>query len=186
MRINELAERSGVSAATIKYYVREGLVPGGDRTGYNQVTYDESHLHRIRLIRALLDLGRLPIATAKQVIEAVEEPGRAPHSILGVAQRAVSASTVDDVLSIATDLGHADLADMLDEYRTVAAQLAGREVAWLTRSGEEQDRDTLAERAIVGTILGDALLAAVRREAQKRASATHFAPDRGSPSSSRG
>lgn len=173
MRINELAEQSGVPAATIKYYVREGLLPGGDRTGYNQVTYAEPHLHRIRLIRALLDLGRLPIARVKQVIEAVEDPDRSTHSTLGVAQRSVSGLSVDEVLSVAENLGHPDLANLLDAYRTAAKHLADLEVAWLDRTAPGEP-DLLAERAVVGTVLGDALLMAVRRDAQKAASATHF------------
>ena len=172
MRINELAEQSGVPAATIKYYVREGLLPGGDRTGYNQVSYRESHLHRLRLLRALTGLGRLPIATTRAVIAAVDDPGRSPHSILGEAQRAVSATSVDEVLAVAESLGHPDLGDLLELYRETASRLADREVKWLARAGD--DLDTLAERAVIGTILGDALLTATRREAQKNASRAEF------------
>jgi DNA-binding transcriptional MerR regulator len=171
VRINELAERSGVSAATIKYYVREGLLRGGDRAGYNQVSYDESHLHRIRLLRALLGLGGLPVAVAKEVIAAVDDPERTVHSTLGEAQRAVSKTSVEQVLTVADELGHPDLLDMLEAYRAAARQLATLEVKWL---GRTDDRDTLTERAVIGTILGDALLTAARREAQKQASATRF------------
>jgi DNA-binding transcriptional MerR regulator len=175
MRINELAEQSGVPAATIKYYVREGLLPGGERAGYNQVSYDESHLHRIRLLRALIGLGGIPVAVVKRVVAAVEDPERTVHSTLGEAQRAVAASSVDEVLATADELGHADLADLLSAYRDTAAQLAELELKWLERAGD--DLDALTERAVIGTVLGDALLAAVRREAQKQASRTHFATD---------
>ena len=172
MHINELSERSGVTPATIKYYVREGLLPGGDRSGYNQVAYDESHLHRIRLVCALLGLGGLPVAKAKEVIAAVDDPDRSTHSTLGEAQRAVSKTSVEEVLSTAKELGHPDLADMLEAYRAAAEQLAVLEMNWLGQPGD--DREVLTERAVIGTILGDALLTATRREAQKQASATHF------------
>ncbi len=172
MRINELAEQSGVPAATIKYYVREGLLPGGERTGYNQVSYGTSHLHRLRLLRALTGLGGLPVATTRAVIAAVDDRGRSPHSILGETQRAVSATSVDEVLAVAESLGHPDLGDLLELYRETAARLADSEVEWLARAGD--DRDTLAERAVIGTILGDALLTATRREAQKNASRREF------------
>ena len=172
MHINELSERSGVSPATIKYYVREGLLPGGDRSGYNQVAYDESHLHRIRLLRALLGLGGLPVAATKEVIAAVDDPERSAHSTLGEAQRAVSKTSVEEVLTVAKELGHPDLADMLDAYRTAAEQLATLEINWLGHPGD--NREVLTERAVIGTILGDALLTATRREAQKQASSTHF------------
>ncbi len=187
MRINELAEQSGVAPATIKYYVREGLLPGGDRAGYNQVEYGTSHLHRIRLLRAMIGLGGLPVALVKQVIAVVDDPGRTAHSTVGEAQRAVSAgrarpgrstatpdhaTTVDEVLITAEDLGHGDIADLLDAYRESAAHLAELELKWLERAGD--DLDALTERAVIGTVLGDALLTAVRREAQKQASRTHF------------
>lgn len=172
MRINELAEQSGIPVATIKYYVREGLLPGGDRTGYNQVEYDESHLHRLRLLRALIGLSGLPVATTKEVIEAVDDPARTAHSTLGVAQRAVSKLSVDEVLEVAKDLGHPDLADLLAVYQRTAEQLAALEIQWLAKAAG--DRDALTERSVIGTILGDALLTATRREAQKNASRAEF------------
>ncbi|WP_433159410.1 hypothetical protein [Kribbella sp. CA-247076] len=114
----------------------------------------------------------------------VDDPGRTVHSTLGEAQRAVSTTSVDEVLRTADALGHSDLADMLIPYREAADQLAELELQWLAgptldRAGIDPDRtgadlDTLAERAVIGTILGDALLTAVRREAQKQASATRF------------
>lgn len=172
MRINELAERSGVPVATIKYYVREGLLPGGDRTGYNQVAYDETHVHRLRLIRTLIGLAGLPIAVTKTVIAAVDDPDRTAHSTLGEAQRAVSTTSVDEVIAVAESLGHPDLVDMLAEYRRAADELAALEIRWLAKAAD--DRDLLAERAVIGTVLGDALLTAARRDAQKAASRTQF------------
>ena len=53
MRIAELSRDSGVPVPTIKYYVREGLLPPGELTSPNQAQYDASHLRRLRLIRAL-------------------------------------------------------------------------------------------------------------------------------------
>ena len=47
MRIAELSRRSGVSVPTIKYYLREGLLAAGERTGPNQARYDEAHLRRL-------------------------------------------------------------------------------------------------------------------------------------------
>jgi len=67
MRIGELARRSGVSIPTIKYYLREGLLPPGAATAPNQASYGEEHLHRLRLIRALLDVGGLTVAAAREV-----------------------------------------------------------------------------------------------------------------------
>ncbi|KUP95458.1 MerR family transcriptional regulator, partial [Thermobifida cellulosilytica] len=68
MRIGELSRRSGVSVPTIKYYLREGMLPEGERTAANQVRYSESHLRRLRLIRGLIDVGGLPVPTVREVL----------------------------------------------------------------------------------------------------------------------
>ncbi|MFI5805900.1 MerR family transcriptional regulator [Streptomyces sp. NPDC051561] len=73
MRLAELSERSGVSLATIKYYLRQGLLAPGDRVSATTAEYDESHLRRLRLVRALLQVGRLPVATAKKVLGHVDD-----------------------------------------------------------------------------------------------------------------
>jgi hypothetical protein len=57
MRLSELSERSGVSIATIKYYLREGLLAPGRRVSATTADYDESHLRRLRLVRALIQSG---------------------------------------------------------------------------------------------------------------------------------
>ncbi|GMA88788.1 hypothetical protein GCM10025868_40380 [Angustibacter aerolatus] len=43
--------------ATVKYYLREGLLPPGTPTSRTQAQYDEEHVRRLRLVRALLDVG---------------------------------------------------------------------------------------------------------------------------------
>ncbi|MFD9033412.1 MerR family transcriptional regulator [Streptomyces sp. NPDC059567] len=85
MRIGELSRRTGVSVPTIKYYVREGLLPAGQLTSPNQASYDETHERRLRLIRALLDVGGLSVAAIREVIAAVEDPDRSVHKLLGAA-----------------------------------------------------------------------------------------------------
>ncbi len=89
MRISELARRAGISVATAKYYLREGLLPGGTVTGPNQATYDDGHLHRLRLIRALREVGGLEIRAIRAVVAAIEDEGLSQHELLGVAQRAL-------------------------------------------------------------------------------------------------
>ncbi len=73
MRLAELSERSGVSTATIKYYLREGLLPPGERVSATQAEYDEEHLRRLRLVRAMVQVGRIPVATAREVLAAVDD-----------------------------------------------------------------------------------------------------------------
>ncbi|MFB7939925.1 MerR family transcriptional regulator [Streptomyces sp. NPDC056049] len=85
MRIGELSRRTGVSVPTIKFYVREGLLPAGRLTSPNQAAYEETHVRRLRLIRALIDVGGLSVAAVREVIAAVDDTGRPVHRLLGEA-----------------------------------------------------------------------------------------------------
>jgi DNA-binding transcriptional MerR regulator len=89
MRLAELSERSGVSTATIKYYLREGLLPPGGRITATQSAYGEDHLRRLRLVRALIQVGRMPVATAREVLKAAEDESLSQHLRLGAAVRAL-------------------------------------------------------------------------------------------------
>ncbi len=90
MRIAELSRESGVPVATIKYYVREGLLPRGELTSPNQAAYDDRHVRRLRLIRALVEAGNLSIAETRDVLASIDSPGKTLHQTLGKAQRAVT------------------------------------------------------------------------------------------------
>jgi DNA-binding transcriptional MerR regulator len=97
MKIAELSRRSGVAVPTIKYYVREGLVRPGELTSPNQARYDEEHLRRLRLIRALVEVGGLSIAETRDVLASIDSPGKTLHETLGKAQHAVTPSLTKEV-----------------------------------------------------------------------------------------
>lgn len=90
MRIAELSRRTGVPVPTIKYYLREGLIPPGERTSVNQAQYDDSHVRRLTLIRALLDVGGLSVAAAHEVLAKTAPPGTTVFEMLGKAQYAMT------------------------------------------------------------------------------------------------
>jgi DNA-binding transcriptional MerR regulator len=76
--MSELAERSGVSAGTIKHYLREGLLGEGDdivRTSRNMAYYPPEYVERIRLIKRLQEDRFMPLRVIKdQIVErAVEQ-----------------------------------------------------------------------------------------------------------------
>ncbi len=90
MRIGELSRRSAVSIPTIKFYLREGLLPAGVATATNQAEYADAHVQRLRLIRALIDAGRLSVAATREILSALDDGTLAPHDLLGVAHDAVT------------------------------------------------------------------------------------------------
>ncbi|MFF4144016.1 MerR family transcriptional regulator [Streptomyces sp. NPDC001698] len=83
MKISELSRRSGVPIPTIKYYLRDGLLPQGHATAANQAVYDEDHLRRLRLIRTLISVRQLSVSATKEILSAVTHEGD-PHQILGI------------------------------------------------------------------------------------------------------
>lgn len=85
MRLAELSARSGVATATIKYYLREGLLAPGRQVNATTAEYDESHLRRLRLVRALIQVGRVPVAKAKEVLQHVDDESLGRTIRLGAA-----------------------------------------------------------------------------------------------------
>ncbi|MFJ2827165.1 MerR family transcriptional regulator [Streptomyces sp. NPDC087263] len=85
MRLTELSERSGVSIATIKYYLREGLLAPGRRIGATTAEYGEDHLRRLRLVRALIQEGRVPVTTAREVLGHIDNDSLGRTIRLGAA-----------------------------------------------------------------------------------------------------
>jgi DNA-binding transcriptional MerR regulator len=90
MRISELSRRSGVPVATIKYYLREELLPAGVATSATQAEYDDHHLRRLRLARALVSVRGLSVSTTREVLRALDEHSTDLHLLLGLALGAVS------------------------------------------------------------------------------------------------
>lgn len=68
-----LSERSGVSVASIKFYLREGLLPPGDPSRPHRAYYDERHLRRLAIVRAMRDAD-ISIEAMRRAFEAVDAP----------------------------------------------------------------------------------------------------------------
>ncbi|MEV0233624.1 MerR family transcriptional regulator [Nonomuraea sp. NPDC050786] len=206
MRISELSAKSGVAIPTIKYYLREGLLHQGQQTAATRAEYDESHLRRLRLIRAMLEVGRLPVAAIKKVIEAVEDESLPVHEMLGTAHYALSPAVEpepgedwqlarDQVDRLIADLGwniapHAPTRDELAQTLVRMRQLGMAidltpyaETARTLVSEVEMDkipfhgpRDAAVEALVLGTVLYGKAFDALRRMAQESESARRLSP----------
>jgi DNA-binding transcriptional MerR regulator len=200
VRISELARRGGVPVGTVKYYLREGLLPPGTRTSPTQAQYGEHHVERLSLIRVLVGTGKLSVAAARRALAAIDDPPPSVHELIGTAhaalgpgqqvepaQRERARELVDrwgwrigdgavalDQLAAAVDAletaGIHGLDDTLDRYAGVAAELAAGDVA-----GVPTDTPASAVRFVVlATVLLEPLLLALRRLAQEDASARRW------------
>jgi DNA-binding transcriptional MerR regulator len=75
LKMSELAEASGVSAGTIKHYLREGLLPEPVKTSRNMAYYPADFVDRIRLIKQLQEERFMPLKVIKGMLD--EDPDRA-------------------------------------------------------------------------------------------------------------
>jgi DNA-binding transcriptional MerR regulator len=82
LKMSELAERSGVSAGTIKHYLREGLLGSEQqvvRTSRNMAYYPPDYVGRIQLIKRLQEERFMPLRVIREVM--ADDPDRAARLI---------------------------------------------------------------------------------------------------------
>ena len=85
LKMSELADASGVSAGTIKHYLREGLLGDEDgivRTSRNMAWYPPEYVERIRLIKRLQEQRFLPLRLIKELL--ADRPPRTPRESVGL------------------------------------------------------------------------------------------------------
>ncbi|MFD6225974.1 MerR family transcriptional regulator [Streptomyces sp. NPDC060232] len=124
MKISELSRRTGVPVASIKYFLRQGLLPAGRATAATLAEYGEEHAQRLRLIKALTTLGGLSIAATRDVLGAVDQA----HGVEGALGAVSYALPVPGTASPVADPGDASGGDAT----------AGTEVAELLATLEWQ------------------------------------------------
>jgi DNA-binding transcriptional MerR regulator len=193
MKMSELARVSGVPVPTIKFYLREHLLPPGRATSATQAQYDGEHLARLRLIRALVDVGRLPLASVRTVLQVVDAGDEATPAAVGTAHDALppdvdrSGPPPDRAVRIVRELGwqvdpysssiyqlEAALAavdavglgptpERLRAYASAALEVARVDVVDVP-AGAPADA---VQYVVIGTVLYEPVLLALRRLAQQ-------------------
>jgi DNA-binding transcriptional MerR regulator len=110
--VSELAERADVPLATVKYYLREGLLAAGETTGPRRAEYDERHLRRLRVLRLLREVGEVPVTSLRQIVEALDDDEMPVHDAM---------TQIADVITAGPEPGEQDpdALRMVDEVLTV-------------------------------------------------------------------
>ncbi|GHF65834.1 DNA-binding transcriptional MerR regulator [Amycolatopsis bartoniae] len=101
MRIGELAERSGVSVRSLRYYEEQRLLEA-ERSPNGQRRYDEDAVHRVQLIQLLYRAG-VPSRTIHELLPSIET-GEVTAELLDrlLAER----DRIDDQLATLTSARH--------------------------------------------------------------------------------
>lgn len=204
MRISELAAETEVAVPTIKYYLREGLLPEGVRTAATQADYGPRHVERLRVVRALVSAG-VSVAEIRKVVAALDAPPPGAYDLLGVAHGAVTPPVPDDIDTAAAEVlyerlggrpgtceprllgglavalgtleraGFAVPPDVLEVYIASARRIAEAEIEGIPAHSIED----AVRYVVLGTVLTEPLLLALRRAAQQIVSGEQFAQAEG-------
>jgi DNA-binding transcriptional MerR regulator len=136
LKMSELAQRSGVSAGTIKHYLREGLLPEPVKTSRNMAYYPPEFIERIRLIKRLQEQRFMPLRLIKGVIE--EDPDRA-RAMVELEDRILERAAA------ASERGRASRAEVRRRYE-IPANVLDRleELRVLTPNSRGYDDDDVA------------------------------------------
>lgn len=202
MRLAELCATTGVSSATVKYYLREGLLPPGERVSATQAEYGPAHVERLRLIRALVDGADVSIDGIRRIVAAIEHPPPSQQDYFWVAQQAINGAipevqvtpettaAVDRLgwgscepaglahlqaaLETAARAGFAVSTDRLVAYGRAMAQVAIADLEALLADPAVPTPSGAMTHVAVGTVVTDPVLVALRRLAQQQESERRF------------
>lgn len=137
LKMSELAERSGVSPGTIRYYLREGLLGDGSdvvRTSRNMAYYPPDYVQRIELIKRLQEERFMPLRVIKRALR--EEPERV-RALIELEDRILESA----LASVEGDrrVSRSAVAERYGVPRNVLARLA--DIGVLTPNQRGYDRD---------------------------------------------
>jgi DNA-binding transcriptional MerR regulator len=137
LKMSELAERSGVSAGTIKHYLREGLLGGDEsivRTSRNMAWYRPELVERVKLIRRLQEERFMPLKLIRGVIGSDPERARA---LIELEDRILEHATA--AVRQETRISAAEARRRFDVPRQVLERLAELDVLSPTSRGYDAD-----------------------------------------------
>lgn len=191
MLMSELSRRTGVGVPTLKFYLREGLLPAGEALSQTRADYDETHVRRVGVIRALTETVGLSVQQARGVLAVVDDPGPSMFDAFGRAlghlppqvaeaedypraraaidrlgwmydPRYVAVRQLDQALEAAEAMGVPLDADRLDVYAPRVRAIAEYDIARIPA-----DPQAAIEYAVLGTAAHEPVLAALRRLAHQ-------------------
>jgi DNA-binding transcriptional MerR regulator len=144
LRIGELAELTGTTPRTIRYYEEIGLLPAAaDREQGKRRNYDESDVERLREIMRLRDLLGLSLEELRSLVEAEDARAALRREFHATHDEARQAQILDEAL------GH--IANQLKlvrgrkrELERLEAELVARQRRVRTRLRENASEDAAA------------------------------------------
>ena len=69
LRMKDLCNATGLERQAIHFYIQQGLLPPGEKTGRNMAWYSDEHIQRLQLIKKLQHERFLPLKAIKAVLD---------------------------------------------------------------------------------------------------------------------
>ena len=120
LKISELAERSGVPVATIRHYLREGLLPEPVKTSRNMAYYPPEFVDRIRLIKQLQEERFMPLRVIRELLERGDAEPEPLQAMLDLEDRILERALAGERERVPSD----EVRDRYDIPREVLDRLA--------------------------------------------------------------
>lgn len=86
MKLGELARSLDTTTASVKFYIREGLLPPGRKVNQTTAIYDESHHRRLALILGLRGAIGTSLARIADLVAIIDDPEAGQLDVLEAAQ----------------------------------------------------------------------------------------------------
>jgi DNA-binding transcriptional MerR regulator len=120
LRISELAERSGVPVATIRHYLREGLLPEPVKTSRNMAYYPPEFVERIRVIKQLQEERFMPLRVIRDLLDRQDAEPERLRAMIELEDRILERALAGERERIGTD----EVRDRYEVPREVLDRLA--------------------------------------------------------------
>jgi DNA-binding transcriptional MerR regulator len=142
-RMKDLCEATGLDRQAIHFYIQQGLLPPGRKTGRNMAFYTEDHLARLQLIKKLQHERFLPLKAIKALLDGREERFTpAQHRFLGEVRERLGEELVPSVAPMAT----VDVEDLLARTSVDREDLErAKELGIVATRADEDGRERVAE-----------------------------------------
>jgi AcrR family transcriptional regulator len=147
MTVSELAVLSAIPLSTIKFYIRENLIPRPKKTRGTKAYYDSRHLSRLKLIKKIQTEGNVPLAKIREIIGLIDDGDRAEAGSTNRAGAKVKDEIVTSAIAVFREKGY--------EKTTIADIVAAAQIGRSTFYGNFKNKKDLFIECIRAIIFSE-------------------------------
>ncbi len=118
MKISDLSTLSGTPVSTIKYYIRESLLPKPVKTGETRGTYTIRHIERLKLIKKLQKEG-LVLTKIREIVQMIDTGDENENNDLAINASDIKSELIQSAIQLFREKGYevVTIADIVDKLQ---------------------------------------------------------------------